>query len=169
MKKTKTVGLLLQVTLAASVAAHAGEAVTVDHARFEASVVCSDGHIAVTHHASVLVPQGDDHQFFSPHGRLTDPYSIAWVIRSTCSARSDAVARFDVQNITDTGFLVKGTVGDGAYDGADFAVQVVSDQTTVPLGEGARLVVRRVALDKRTYPDANEAIRAARAAAPHID
>jgi hypothetical protein len=137
----------------------ADEPMQVDRFRFEASVVCADGRVAEVHHASLVFPVGATVPSWPL--TMTDPHSLDWTIRNSCSANPLVAVRFDVRNVTENGFVVAGSIIDGASDARTrFKTEASSDMATVKLDDGASLLVKRTVVERKTYPNAGEGIKA---------
>lgn len=137
----------------------ADEPVQVDQFRFETSVVCADGRVTEVHHASVTVPVGANVPSWPL--TMTDPHSLDWTIRNSCSANPLVALRFDVRNITEGGFVVAGSVVDGANDTSTrFKTEASSGIATVKLDDGASLLVKRTVVARRIFPNASEGVKA---------
>lgn len=161
MQKVVFLALCLVGLLASGKMFAAEQAVTVQQYGFEASVVCPDGRTVDAGRLSLKVPLANGDISFSPPSPRYDRFSIDWAIRNICVADPTASVRFDVRNIDEAGFILKGESVSEARDGPGFFTKIVGDVAEIPLlGKNATLRVRRTAGARDVYPNASAAINA---------
>jgi hypothetical protein len=155
----------LMLTLALGVAtagAAASELVTVEKFSIAFSIQCSDGRVVDAHHASLLVPVTDGGRPYNPPMSKVDTFSLNETMRNTCESGGLKGVKFNVRNVTESGFVVTGESISQTDDseGPGFSGKSNGGEVAMPLvPHDGVLHVQVTAVSKQTTPDFESAVK----------